>query len=94
MEKEFSDLKKSVDPNINLKSSDSKSPSEDLNGETYSFIVDEKADDNIDDLNITKTFGTNLPSLKDASSKELPSRKSLMDFKPAKDDSTVRTYIL
>ena len=70
MEKEFSDLKKSIDPNINFKSSDSKSPSEDLNGEVYSFIVDDKAEDNIDDLNITKTFGTKLPSAKDPSLKE------------------------
>ena len=93
MEKEFSeqisDLKKSIDPYINLKSSDSKSSSEDLNGETYSFI----AEDNIDDLNITKNFGTKLPSSKDTSAKDLPPRKSMMEFKNISDDPTVRTYI-
>ena len=51
-----------------------RSAGSDSSEETYSFIVDEKAEDNLDDLNITKIFGTNLPSSKDASSKELPSK--------------------
>jgi hypothetical protein len=74
---------------LNTKTSDSKSPSEDFNNEdNYTFLSED-----IDPLDVTKNFGLKLPSSKDASSKESASRKSLMDFKPAKDDSTVRTYI-
>ena len=70
-----------------------RSAGSDSSEETYSFIVDEKAEDNLDDLNITKTFGTKLPSAKDPSVKELPPRKSMMEFKAISDDPTVRTYI-
>jgi hypothetical protein len=78
-----------IEKNLNTKTSDSKSPSEDFNNEdNYTFLSED-----IDPLDVTKNFGLKLPSSKDASSKELASRKSLMDFKPAKDDSSVRTYI-
>ena len=63
----------------------SKAPSEnDYPDENYSFMANE---DNEDLLNITKRFGTKVPSLKESS------RKSIMEFKPPIDDSTVRTYI-
>jgi hypothetical protein len=69
-----------------------KSTESDSSEETYSFMADIKPDDNYD-LNITKTFGIKLPSVRDPSAKDLPPRKSMMEFNTISDDPTVRTYI-